>query len=110
MAVRSTTAGAGRMIFAVRSAAMTPATIGAPRSVLQADCAAASIMKAWSALLGGRKAERRRELERMVGHRLRPSRVIREGGGRNPELRRQPLDKNADRLLHVRQPHPRMAK
>jgi len=59
---------------------------------------------------GRSQAERRRELERMVGHRLRPSRVIREGGGRNPELRRQPLDKDADRLLHVRQPHPRMAK
>ena len=55
MAVRSTTAGAGRMIFAVRSAAMTPATIGAPRSVLQGDCAAASIMKGRSALLGGCK-------------------------------------------------------
>ena len=48
MAVRSTTAGAGRMIFAVRSAAMTPAKIGAPGSVLQADCAAASIMKGGS--------------------------------------------------------------
>ena len=32
---------------------------------------------------GRSQAERRRELERMVGHRLRPSRVIREGGGRN---------------------------
>jgi hypothetical protein len=53
--VRSMTAGTGRMIFAVRSATIMPATIGEPRSVLQADCAAASIMKGKSALLGGRK-------------------------------------------------------
>jgi hypothetical protein len=55
MAVRSMTAGAGRMIFAARSAAITSETIGDPRSVLQADCAAASITKGRSALLGGRK-------------------------------------------------------
>ena len=55
MAMRSMTAGAGRMIFAARSAAMTPATIGAPRSVPQADWAAASIIKGRSALPGGRK-------------------------------------------------------
>jgi hypothetical protein len=36
-------------------------------------------MKGRSALPVRSQAERRRELERMVGHRLRPSRVIREG-------------------------------
>ena len=110
MAVRSITAGAGRMIFAVRSAAMTPATIGAPRSVLQADCAAASIIKGRSALLGRSQAERCREHERMIGHCLRPSRVIGEGGGRKPQMRRQPLDKDGDRLLHLRQTDAGMAK
>jgi hypothetical protein len=55
MAVRSMTVGAARIILAARRAAITPATIGWPRSVLQADCAAASIMKGRSALLGGRK-------------------------------------------------------
>jgi hypothetical protein len=43
------------IIFSGRNAAMAPATIGAPRSVLQADCAAASIMKGRSALLGSRR-------------------------------------------------------
>lgn len=61
--------------------------------------------------IGGRsQSERRRELARIVSHRLRPSRVIREGGGRNPELRRQSTRQKRDRVLHVRQPHPRMAK
>ena len=46
----------------------------------------------------------------MVRHGLRPVGVIGEGGGRNIQLRRQPLDKDADRLLHARQPQPRMAK
>jgi hypothetical protein len=55
MAVRLMTAGAGRMIFAARRAAITPVTIGWPRSVLQADCAADSIMKGTSVLFGGRR-------------------------------------------------------
>ena len=36
VAARSITAGAGRMILFARRAAMMPATIGCPRSVLQA--------------------------------------------------------------------------
>jgi hypothetical protein len=109
MAVRSTTGGAGRMIFAVRSAAMTPATIGAPPIRAPSGLRRRLDHEGQVGVAARSQAERRRELERMAGHRLRSSRVIREGGGRNPELRRQPLDKDADRLLHVRQPHPRMA-
>ena len=74
IAVRSITAGAGRMILLANRAAMTPATIGCPRSVLQALCAAASIMRgrsaetasripkaaarmrAWSVIVCGRRA------------------------------------------------------
>jgi hypothetical protein len=52
MAVRSMTAGAERMILAVRSAAITPATIGAFRSVLQRI--APPLDSAWSVIVCGR--------------------------------------------------------
>jgi len=45
----------------------------------------------------------------MVRHGLRPVGVIGEGGGRNIQLRRQPLDKGVDRLLHLRQAYAGMA-
>jgi hypothetical protein len=54
MAARSITADTGRRIFSARRAAMAPATIGWPRSVLQAACAAASIIKGRSAAVGSR--------------------------------------------------------
>ena len=54
LAARSITAGAGRITFSARNAAITPAAIGWPRSVLHADCAAASIMNGRSAALAGR--------------------------------------------------------
>ena len=54
MAARSITAAGGRMILAMRSAAITAATIGCPRSVAQATCAAASIIGAKSAAMGAR--------------------------------------------------------
>ena len=108
MAVRSTTAGAENDLCGPQRCDDAGDNRRA-RSVLQADCAAASIMKGRSALLGGRKPSVVGSFSALVGHRLRPSRVIREGG-RNSKPRRQPLDKNADRLLHVRQPHPRMEK
>ena len=54
MAARSITAGAGRMILLASRAAMMPATIGCPRSVLQAHWAAASIMDGRSAETAGR--------------------------------------------------------
>jgi len=54
MAARSILAGAGRMILRACRAAMTPATIGCPRSVLHAHCAAASIMRGRSVETAGR--------------------------------------------------------
>jgi hypothetical protein len=55
------------------------------------------------------QAKRPGKEERMVRHGLRPVGVIGEGGGRNIQLRRQPLDKGVDRLLHLRQAYAGMA-
>jgi hypothetical protein len=55
------------------------------------------------------QAKRSGKEERMVRHGLRPVGVSGEGGGRNIQLRRQPLDKGVDRLLHLRQAYAGMA-
>jgi len=55
IAARSITAGAGKITFSARSAKISPETIGCPRSVPQAACAAASIMNGRSATLAARR-------------------------------------------------------
>ena len=103
MAARSITAGAGRMIFAVAQGRDDAgddrlAAIGAPGGLRRGLDHEGQIGVARRP-----QPKRRGEDARMVGHRLRPAGVIGERGGRNVQLRRQPVDQGVDRLIHLRQ-------